>query len=587
MAIADTHAAPRLPERAVPTRWDALLFQTKAAVFRAERLLRELGRGPMRLARGDAAEFATVIAASRTALWSDPRAGEQAMQRGKVQNLRAAARRLDRTVLPAEAVFSFWRQLGRASTRRGFVAGRMLQEGCLVPATGGGLCQLSNALYDVALQAGCTIVERHGHSRIVPGSSALRGRDATVAWNYVDLRFAAPREMMLRVVVERDALAVRLLGRETVTPPETSLRDVSNSPFRGGEGDAKTCGTCEETICFRHEGRLRAPAGRTAFLVDENWPEFRDHVGRTRKDGDVLALPLDGARWKAARYAWPTKGFAHVVPASLTTLAHALRMRRAKEGPETRAAGLRRAEALAASLARALTPDVTEVTVAQSLLPFLWRDGHLGGRRFAVLMTRMPMAEIERRLNAAAAAHPERRTLADFRAEPALVAAEREALAAADAVVTPHSEIAALFGERAVTLDWCRPRTRMRGAVVPKRIAFAGPTIARKGAYELRAAAKALDLEVVLAGSELEGADFWAGVRTRRATADDWLDGIAAVVQPALLEDAPRKLLAALGAGVPVIATKACGVPEQDGLTLVPAGGVDALIAALRAIAAS
>ncbi|MEI9887386.1 MAG: VanW family protein [Rhizomicrobium sp.] len=144
---------------------------------------------PARLGRGAAADYPAVAAEARSALWSDPRAGERAMQWGKVQNLRAAARRFDRTVLPAGAVFSFWRQMGRASTRRGFVAGRMLQEGCLVAATGGGLCQLSNALYAAALDAGCAIVERHAHSRRVPGA---QGRDATVAWNYVDLRFAAP-----------------------------------------------------------------------------------------------------------------------------------------------------------------------------------------------------------------------------------------------------------------------------------------------------------------------------------------------------------------------------------------------------------
>jgi glycosyltransferase involved in cell wall biosynthesis len=62
------------------------------------------------------------------------------------------------------------------------------------------------------------------------------------------------------------------------------------------------------------------------------------------------------------------------------------------------------------------------------------------------------------------------------------------------------------------------------------------------------------------------------------------MHGVAAVVQPALLEDAPRRLLAALSAGLPAIATRACGVPEQKGLTLVPESDVDALIAALRSI---
>jgi hypothetical protein len=585
VAIADTGAVRRLPERVRPTRWDALVFAAKTNALRLERILREFGCRPAKLFRGDPAAFVTVVAESRTPLWSDPRSGERVLQWGKVQNLRVAARRIDRTMLPAGTTFSFWRQLGRASARRGFVTGRMLQEGCLVPATGGGLCQLSNALYDVALQAGCAIVERHAHSRIVTGASAARGRDATVAWNYVDLRFAAPRTLMLRVAVEREALMVRLLARSGghEPPPEKSRRDFSASPQGGG--DDRSCGTCEETNCFRHEGRLSAPAGHMAFLVDENWPELRDFVARARKADDVLALPIDGARWNTTRYAWPTDGFARVAPATLATVRRSIALRVAKDAPARRAAELLGAEALAAKLARVLTPDATDVVVAQSLLPFLWRDGHLGGRRFTVLMTRMPLTEIQARLNAAATRHPERKTLADFRADPALVVAESEALAAADLVVTPHAEIATLFGDRAMQLDWSRRKSRPRGgAVVSRRIAFAGPTIARKGAYELRSAAMALDLEVVLAGSELEGPEFWAGVRTQRATADNWLDGVVAVVQPALLEDAPRKLLAALGAGVPVIATKACGLPEQDGLTLVPADNVDALIAALCAI---
>jgi hypothetical protein len=140
-------------------------------------------------------------------------------------------------------------------------------------------------------------------------------------------------------------------------------------------------------------------------------------------------------------------------------------------------------------MSRALTPDVTKVCLAQSLLPYLWRDGHLGGRRFSVLMTRLPMAEIQSRLDVAAQAHPERKTLSDFRADPALVAAESEALAAADSIVTPHAEIAALFGTRAVRLEWSMPKTAAQaGLAVPGRIAFPGPTLARKGAYELREA---------------------------------------------------------------------------------------------------
>ncbi|HXP03758.1 MAG TPA: VanW family protein, partial [Stellaceae bacterium] len=111
------------------------------------------------------AAFPAVLGECHTPLWSDGRPEEHAYQLGKVQNLRRAAAAIDGVLVPAGAVFSFWKQIGRASWRRGFVTGRMLQQGCLVPATGGGLCQLSNAIYEAALQAGCEIVERHAHSR--------------------------------------------------------------------------------------------------------------------------------------------------------------------------------------------------------------------------------------------------------------------------------------------------------------------------------------------------------------------------------------------------------------------------------------
>ena len=226
---------------------------------------------------------------------------------------------------------------------------------------------------------------------------------------------------------------------------------------------------------------------------------------------------------------------------------------------------------------------MTAVTVAQSYLPFLWREGHLGGRQVSVLMTRLPMTVLQARLDSAAAAHPEHATLADFRAPAWLAEAEAEALAGADWIITPHAEIAGLFGDRAIRLPWQIPAAGPRAPVRGRRIVFPGPTVARKGAHVLRDAAAALGLEVMPLGAELEGPDFWKGVRT--VPAGDWA-GVAAVVQPALVEEQPRRLLAALAAGIPVIATPACGIEPRPGLCLIPPEDTAALIAALAALTA-
>ena len=204
-------------------------------------------------------------------------------------------------------------------------------------------------------------------------------------------------------------------------------------------------------------------------------------------------------------------------------------------------------------------------------------------------MTRLPMQELHARLDRAFAAHPERKTLGDFRAPAELIEAEAEALAYASRIITPHSEIGRLFAEKAIMLDWRRPAVLPRVEPTPSArcIAFPGPTVARKGAYEVRDAARALDLDVLLLGSELEGPDFWDGVRTRKfdnpCEPNGWLKEVALVVQPAIAEERPRYLLAALAADVPVIAAPACGLASQDLLTIVPANDLTALIAALRA----
>jgi glycosyltransferase involved in cell wall biosynthesis len=115
------------------------------------------------------------------------------------------------------------------------------------------------------------------------------------------------------------------------------------------------------------------------------------------------------------------------------------------------------------------------------------------------------------------------------------------------------------------------------------RVVFPASTLGRKGAYELREAVRALDLELVCLGRSIEDAHFWNGVKVG-APGANWLDGAAVVVLPAFVEHRPRRLLAALASGVPVIATPACGLGDSAGVTEIPAGDASALTAALSAV---
>ena len=223
----------------------------------------------------------------------------------------------------------------------------------------------------------------------------------------------------------------------------------------------------------------------------------------------------------------------------------------------------------------------------QHLLPFLWRGGHLGGRSFDVLMNGLPLERLHETLDAAAALHPSSPTLADFRADGWLYFLVRdvntgvEHLAHARRVVTPHALVASLFGGRAVLLDWRLPRAahgRPRGG----RVVFPGPTVGRKGAYEVREAAGKLGFTLAVRGAQPEGEDFWAGVGVERRDGKDWLRDAGVVVLPAFVENRPRRLLEALARGVPVVATAACGLGALPGVAVVAAGDAEALCAAIE-----
>lgn len=557
-------------ERAVPQQLQAWWFEMKAACFRAQRWWREGFKMPPRHARGVELADAPVAGEGRAPLWTHHGAAEFPLTAGKVHNLRLAAACLHGVEIPADTVFSFWSQLGRTTRRRGFVDGRELREGCMIPSTGGGLCALSGLLYGAALDAGLEIVERHEHSRIIPGSMAEAGRDATVFWNYVDLRFKAPFAWRIECVLGASHLTVRIRKSAPGAVVKDAPREQIHAPQRAAAtGDCLTCGMLS---CFRHPAATSAHApslGHTSFLLDARWPEFESWCQRHHHAGDRWHLPLDGQRWSKPNYAWKVPADGHARCETWFTLMRSLRQRSLPaQGAARQRTLLGSDAALAARYARSLHHECRHVIVVQNLLPHLWQMGALGGRSFDVLANRLPMQVLEDRLDRAASVHPVSTTLSDFRADPGLALAEREALAAAARVITPHREIAGMFGARGLVLDWELPKAVRveKSPSSPVKLFFPASALARKGIFEVAAALNGLNAELWVLGAASEGAaQPLQQVKWRRAAVAE-LTLCDAMVIPAWVEHQPRLALRALAAGLPVVASRACGLPEDHPL---------------------
>jgi hypothetical protein len=277
-------------------------------------------------------------------------------------------------------------------------------------------------------------------------------------------------------------------------------------------------------------------------------------------------------------------GFEAVEQSLTTTLLRSYRSRKlAAQGAARQRNLLAMYEKLAESYARRLSYDVLHVVVQQELLPFLWRGGHLGGRTFDVLMTALPMNELQATLDAAAHRHPESKTLGDFRADNSLLEVESEALRHSRKIVTPHTHIASLFGERAELLAWKMPPPAPRDRPVNEKpvVVFPTSTVGRKGCYELRDALRGTEAKLITLGPHIEGADFWDGFDIVSGD-ENWLDNADLVVLPAHVEHRPRRLLLAAASGIPVIATPNCGAENIEGIKTVAAGDALELRSAMK-----
>ncbi|HHY47745.1 MAG TPA: hypothetical protein GX506_10675 [Firmicutes bacterium] len=130
----------------------------------------------------------------------------------RVHNIELAIEAIDGcTIAPGEE-FSFNAIVGPRSREAGYKEAPVVLNSELVPGIGGGICQVSSTLYNAALLANLDITARTPHS-IAP-AYVPPGRDATVAYNYLDLRFknSLPSHIMVVARLEGRSVVVKLFG---------------------------------------------------------------------------------------------------------------------------------------------------------------------------------------------------------------------------------------------------------------------------------------------------------------------------------------------------------------------------------------
>lgn len=115
----------------------------------------------------------------------------------RVQNIKTASARFHGLLVPPGAVLSMSDELGNISLDNGYAEAPIILGDETIKGVGGGVCQVSTALFRTVYYSGLEILERHAHAYRVgyyeqtPGGrdQNLAGLDATVFVPLVDFKF--------------------------------------------------------------------------------------------------------------------------------------------------------------------------------------------------------------------------------------------------------------------------------------------------------------------------------------------------------------------------------------------------------------
>jgi vancomycin resistance protein YoaR len=161
------------------------------------------------------------------------------------QNIFIASEALSGALIKSGEIFSFNDRVGLRLPERGYLTAPTLSSSGVVMDWGGGVCQVSSTLYNAALLADFSVVERSAHYQ--PPSYVPLGQDATVADGQIDLKLknARTHAAYVRSISEAGRLEIRIYGKmegnatavliesteKTVHVPQTIMKQDPTLPL--------------------------------------------------------------------------------------------------------------------------------------------------------------------------------------------------------------------------------------------------------------------------------------------------------------------------------------------------------------------
>jgi len=199
----------------------------------------------------------------------------------RITNLRLGVTHLDGTLVPPGGTFSLNEAIGERTEERGFRRAPVIIGTRYEEEVGGGTSQVATTVFNAAWEAGLKITERNPHSLYI--SRYQLGRDATVYWPSLDLKFVNDTEawVLVKGFAESDGITVSIYGGErrrvessegtmtiTGSPPQRRVKDKTlpvGETVVEEEGSSPSRTTVTRTIYSAEGDLIREETWNTSY----------------------------------------------------------------------------------------------------------------------------------------------------------------------------------------------------------------------------------------------------------------------------------------------------------------------------------
>lgn len=180
-----------------------------------------------------------------------------ASNKNRSNNIMLATEKINGTIIMPGETFSYNQIVGKRTIEAGYKEAGAYAGGKVVQEVGGGICQVSSTLYNAILYANLEVTERNNH--YFETTYVDPGRDATVSWGTVDLRFKNNREYPVKIEA-------------------TAKNGVCTITIKGIRGNDD----CEVTIQSKVTSIIKR---ETKYETDSSLAEGQEYVKQEGHDG--------------------------------------------------------------------------------------------------------------------------------------------------------------------------------------------------------------------------------------------------------------------------------------------------------------